>query len=314
MASLHSRMSLRNLRLIAAIAAEGSLSRAAQSLNMTQSAVTKALQEVEAALGCPLFRRTNRGAIATEYGRALSAHAGVILTQLDHAAQEITDLRDGQSGTVVLGTLLAASVSLLPRAIAAVRRQRPNLAIRTLEGTNQSLMPLLRQGALDMVVGRLPVFRQRDGIVQEALCDDRAVVVVRAGHPLAGRVGLCLADLTGHDWILPPTETTLRRQIDEAFRQGGLQAPAAGVESLSVLITRALLREAEMLAVWPAGLAAQEAQAGAVAILPVALDPTARPIGISTRAGARLSPAAELVQQALREAAEAEGRAAKQRG
>jgi len=297
---LHSRLTLRHLRLIDAIAREGNLLRAAQALNLTQSAVTKALQEVEASLGCPLFQRTNRGVLPTAFGQALTAHARVILTQLDHAEQELADLRFGASGTVALGTLLAASVALLPQAILRVRRERPRLSLRTVEGTNEQLMPLLRQGALDMVVGRLPVYRQRDGIVQEALGHDQAAVVVRVGHPLTAGPVPGLAALAGGDWILPLPDTTLRRQVDEAFRLAGVQAPVAGVESLSVLVTRALLLDSDMLAVWPAGLARAEAARGTVAVLPVALPATARPIGISTRAGSRLSPAAEVVIRALR--------------
>lgn len=300
MGLLRSRMTLRNLQLVDAVEREGSLLRAAQALNMSQSAVTKALQEIEASVGSRLFSRTNRGVVSTPAGDVLAAHARLMLTQLDHAEQELTDLRGGASGTVSVGTLLAASVSLLPKAIALVRSERPRLTVRTVEGPNASLMPLLRQGALDMVVGRLPVYRQRDGIAQERLFDDQAAIVVRRDHPLTRHPGSNLADLLNRDWILPPQDTTMRRQIDDAFRQSGLQAPVAGVESLSVLITRGLLLSTDMLAIWPAELAQAEDALGIVHMLPFALPHTARPVGISTRAGGRLSPAAEALIEALR--------------
>lgn len=300
MGLLHSRMTLRNLQLVDAIKREGSLLRAAQALNMSQSAVTKALQEVEAAIGSSLFNRTNRGVVSTPAGNVLAAHARLMLTQLDHAEQEITDLRDGASGTISVGTLLAASVSLLPKAIAHVRSERPRLTVRTVEGPNASLMPLLRQGAVDMVVGRLPVYRQRDGIAQERLFDDEAAIVVRRDHPSTRQPGSVLADLLNWDWILPPRDTTMRRQIDDVFRQSGLQAPVAGVETLSVLITRNLLLNTDMPAIWPSELAQAEDALGIVNMLPIALPHTGRPVGISTRAGGRLSPAAEALIDALR--------------
>jgi len=300
MALLRSRMTLRNLHLIDAIEREGNLVRAAQALNMSQSAVTKALQEVEAGVGCSLFRRTNRGVASTPYGTVLAAHARVVLTQLDHAEQELSNLRDGASGTVTVGTLLAASVSLLPKAIAQVRSERPGLTVRTVEGPNAMLMPLLRQGALDMVVGRLPVYRQRDGIAQERLRDDQAAIVVRRDHPLAQLADPALADLLSWDWILPPEDTTMRRQIDETFRQSGMQAPVSGVETLSVLITRDLLLNTDMLAIWPAEVARAEEAHGIVTMLPFDLSHTRRPVGISTRVGGRLSPAAEVLITALR--------------
>lgn len=301
MSLLDSRMTLRNLRLIVAIAAEGNLVRAAQGMNMTQSAVTKALQEVEATVGAALFDRTNRGVLPTAIGAALIAHAQVILAQIRHADQELADLRDGSSGTVVVGTLLAASASLLPRAILAVKAARPNLIVRIVEGTNDTLMPQLRNGTIDLVVGRLPVFRERDGVAQEPLFGDHAAVVARAAHPLATRPALTLADLAGQRWILPRPETTLRRQVDEAFRAAGLHAPTADVDSMSVLANRALLQHSDYLTVWPIELARSEVQGGAFTILPVDLAETRRPVGISTRAGGRLTPAAEVFIHALRE-------------
>lgn len=306
MSLLESRMTLRNLRLIDAVAREGSLLRAAQSMNMTQSAITKALQEVEATAGIRLFERSNRGTLPTPYGEAMIAHARVILTQIHHADQELADLRDGTSGTVAIGTLLSAAVELLPNAIAQVLETRPNLTIRLVEGTNDSLMPQLRSGALDLVVGRLPVFRQRDGIRQEPLMADDARIVARKGHPLSQRRHLTLAQLLDCHWILPRQETTLRRQIDEAFRQEGLNPPICGVESVSVLANRALLMNANYLAVWPVRLAESEAGRGLVSILPVRLPATMGQIGISTRMTGRLSPAAQVVITALRDMAATE--------
>lgn len=303
MSLLESRMTLRNLRLIVVIAREGNLVRAAQAMNMTQSAVTKALQEAEATIGAPLFDRTNRGVLPTAMGEVLIAHAQVILAQIRHAEQELADLRDGSSGTVVVGTLLAASALLLPRAIARVKAARPNLIVRIVEGTNDTLMPQLRNGTIDLVVGRLPVFRERDGIEQEELLEDHAAVVARAGHPLGGRASLTLGDMAGQRWILPRPETTLRRQVDEAFRAAGLRAPQGDVESMSVLANREILLRTDYLTVWPLELARIEARTGAFTILPVDLSQTRRPVGISTRANGRLTPAAEVFIRALRETA-----------
>ena len=86
---LDSHLSLRHLNLLVAIAREGSLLAAAQAVGLTQSAVTKALQEAEAVVGERLFDRTNRGALPTQAGEVLLAHARLVLTQLRHAGQEL---------------------------------------------------------------------------------------------------------------------------------------------------------------------------------------------------------------------------------
>lgn len=304
---LESRLTLRNLRLVDAVAREGNLVRAAQSLNMTQSAATKALQEIEAVAGVELFERTNRGTLPTAYGETLAAHARIVLAQLRHAEQALSDLKDGTGGRVAVGTLLSAAVALLPSAIAKVLEVRPRLMVKIVEGTNDVLMPLLRIGELDFVVGRLPEYREREGLLQEILMDDYAQIVVRADHPLAQRTEFGLAELRDWPWILPRRETTLRRQIDEAFRREGLEPPNCGVESVSLLANRALLLSADYLAVWPVQLAQAQASTGLIAVLPIDLPTTARPIGVSVRAEGRLSPAADVLIDALRTVASSTG-------
>lgn len=297
---LESRLSLRHLNLIVAIADRGSLVAAADVVGLTQSAVTKALQEAEGLVGSQLFQRGNRGVSLTAEGTILVAHARLVLSQLRHAGQELDDLRSGTGGRVAVGVLVSAAVSLLPEAIAAVRQQRPNLAIKVLEGTNDVLLPLLRQGELDLVIGRLPAFSVGGDILEEALCEDFAQIVVRAGHPMLNRKGLHLRDLMGEPWILPRQETSMRRQIDEAFRVEGVPPPVNCVESVSILTNRALVLRANHLAVWPVQLVRFEQDLGHVAPLSIDLPTTRRPIGISTLRATRLSPAVETLLIALR--------------
>lgn len=306
MANSAQRLTVRHLRLVAAITAEGNLLRAADLLHMTQSAVTKALQDAEARMGVALFERTNRGVVPTTFGANLAAHARLILAQIGKAEQAMDDLRDGTAGQVTIGTLLAGSADLLPEAIARLQRDLPNLVVKVEEGTNDLLMPALRSGELDLVLGRLPEFRDREGVRQQHLITDFAQVIARRDHPLAARSDLTLADLRSCDWILPSPTTTLRRQIDKAFRDEGLDPPAHCVETVSFLTTRRLLHLTDYLAVWPVQLAELEVRAGTVVALPVALPTTMRPIGISTRADDVMSPAAAHLVRYLQEVA-AEG-------
>lgn len=297
------RLTVRHLRVVAVIQAEGSLMHAATALNMTQSAVTKALQDTEAQMRVQLFERTNRGVVPTDIGLKLAAHARLILAQIDKAEQEVAHLRDGTAGHVTIGTLLAGSAGLLPEAIVRLRRDQPGLVVRVEEGTNDMLMPALRSGELDLVLGRLPEFRDREGLKQEYLIDDFAQIVVRRDHPLVAQPDLQLADLLAYDWILPGHSTTLRRQIDKAFRDENLEPPAHSVETVSFLTTRRLLRQADYLAVWPVQLAELEVQDGAIVALQIPLPTARRPIGISTRAADVISPAAARLVESLRQAA-----------
>lgn len=300
---LASRLTIRHLRMVVAILEEGNLVGAAKRLNMTQSAVTKALQEVEALTHATLFDRTNRGVVPTIFGETLAEHARFIITQLDHAEEHLADLRDGTGGRIAIGTLLSASAELLPGAIARLRRKRPRIVVRIVEGTNDVLIPALRSGEIDLVVGRLSEHRVRQDVEQETLMDDLACVVARSGHPLAQRETLALPDLIDWDWILPPQETSLRRQVDLAFRQQDLEPPMHAVESVSLLTNRGLLVNANYLGVLPIQAARQEAASGILTILPVTLGATQRSLGITTRANGRLSPAAKGLIETLREVA-----------
>jgi len=284
------RLSVKQLRIVAAIEDHGSIREAAESLNITQPTATKALKEAERILGVMLFTRTNRGVLPTQYGTTLSRRARLVLAELRHAGEEIRDLSEGFGGRVVVGTLLAASARLLPEAIARLRRERPKVTVSVVEGTNDILIPALRLGDLDLVVGRLPEFRGREGMHQDVLYDEITCLVVRPGHPLLSSANITLADTLAWDFILPPPETTLRRQLEHAFHDAGLKVPPIVMESVSVLTNRRLTSETDCISVWPYQVVRQAVLDGRLMRLPITLPKAAGTVGVTTRAGATPSP------------------------
>jgi DNA-binding transcriptional LysR family regulator len=301
--SFMTRVGLKHFRLAVAIGERGSILQAASDLGMAQPTATKLLQDLEAELGAPLFVRSNRGVQPNAFGAAFIQHGKLMLAQMNHAAQQMDDLATGAAGRVAVGTVLAASAHLLPAAIARLSAVRPDVLIHVVEGANGYLMPLLAVGDLDLVVGRLSEFRHRDGIEQIPLYDESVCLVVRQAHPLAGRRALGLADLVDLAWVLPPPETTLRRQLDRAFHDAGLEAPRPQLESISLLTNRWLLRHTDMVAAWPRPvLDAELAESGLVA-LPLQIASMSGPVGVSRRRDALLSPAAEALIAQLQEIA-----------
>lgn len=300
------RLTLRQLRLVAAVARHRNIQRAAGELGLTQPTVTKAVQEVEKILGVDLFERTNRGVVPTGYCTVLTRRAHLILAQLRHAGEEIRELQEGTGGRVVIGALLAASARLLPEAIAALKAERPGVSVTVLEGTNDLLMPALRNGEIDFVAGRLPEFRERHGVVQEALYSEIACFVVRPSHPLAGRAVITLADLVGWEWILPRPETTLRRQIEKGFYDAGLEPPHNAIDSLSLLTNLHLTTNADFVGVWPYQAVRPFIRDKQLVMLPVPCPATLGPVGVSRRVEQEaLSPAAEALLGHVRTVARA---------
>jgi DNA-binding transcriptional LysR family regulator len=163
---------------------------------------------------------------------------------------------------------------------------------KVVEGTNEILMPALRAGELDLVVGRLPTHRHRGDLDQMTLYEERIVAVVRAGHPLASRLALTSDDMAGFGWILPPAETTLRRQLDQHFDRRPDAAPRRVVESVSYLTNRALVLASDLISVIPSQVARAELDAGGFAQLDWTVPLGAGPVGVSFRRRGALSPAA----------------------
>jgi len=297
------RLKLKQLRLLVAIAEHKSILHAADELNISQPAATKLLKDLEIDFAVRLFERTNRGVIATEFGEALVRHGKLILAQVSHAAQELDDLNEGLGGRVVVGTLLTASAMLLPRTIERVHGLRPNVSIVVRDGANDFLMPLLHTGDLDMVVGRLPEYRHREDLSQELLYREEIVIVCGKDHPLARPAHVDFGELSGRNWILPPVQTTLRRQIDKEFFDRGYPPPSNAVECVSFLTNRALLASTDMLGILPYHVVEHEIDQGLLATVSCPLNISNGPVGVSYRSLDLLSPAALQFLQELRRVA-----------
>ncbi|WCL53344.1 LysR substrate-binding domain-containing protein [Gimibacter soli] len=305
MAKIHenflvSRLKLKQLKLLTVVAQEGNILKASQILNIAQPAATKNIRELEETLGITLFDRTSRGVTPTPYGEVMIKHAKLVLAQLRHASEELTSLEEGTAGRIFVGTLLAASSALLPRAVALMKKERPGVGVTIVEGTNDKLMPSLRTGDLDIVLGRLPVYREREGLAQEVLYKDPISIVARRGHPLAERQSLTLKDLADAEWIMPSPQTTLRRQIVTAFLNEGLEPPADLVESVSIMANHALLVSTDMVAAMPFEVANVYPD---LVRLPIDMASADGEVGATTRAGAELAPAAGHFMAVLRRVA-----------
>ncbi len=297
------RLKLKQLRLLVAVGKHGNIQNAARELNISQPSATKMIQDLELDFEVQLFDRTNRGVVPTPFGEALIRHGKLIFAQISNAAQELDDLNEGSSGRVVIGTLLAASSHLLPMAIERVLTERPKISIKVVDGTNEVLMPELRSGEIDLVVGRLPTHRHRNELVQEKLFDEHTLIVVGKQHPLAGQPSITFDALKQYGWILPPVETTLRRQLDQFFLKQDHYLPPIALESVSYLTNRSLMQSQDFIGVMPAHVAMQDLSVGILERIDLELPFAKGPVGVTYRKQGPLSPAGMAMLDALREAA-----------
>lgn len=297
------RLKLRQLRLLVAVGRHGNIQNAARELGISQPAATKMIQDLELDFEVILFERTNRGVIPTIFGEALIRHGKLIFSQVSNAAQELHNLNEGNSGRVVIGTLLAASSRLLPIAIETLLQERPKVAIKIVEGTNEMLMPALISGEIDLVVGRLPTHRHRAQLVQEKFFDERVLAVVGSQHPLAHKKALKFEQTKPFGWIAPPIETTLRRQLDQFFQREDYAPESVLIESVSYLTNRALLLRCDLIGFMPAHVASLDIESRLLTQLDWQVPFGTTQLGVSHRGEKTLSPAGIAFLEALRQAA-----------
>jgi DNA-binding transcriptional LysR family regulator len=224
------------------------------------------------------------------------------LFNLGRARGEIDELRSGSAGKLSVGAIMGAIPAVLARTIGRLRRSSPMLRIRIHHaGTSDSLLPALRDGSIDLAIAR-PTERDHAGLHFEPLFNETVCVIAAADHPLARRRKLALRDLGRWPWILQPSTSPMRHQIDLLFQGAGLPPPDERIETSSMLATTHLLPGSQLLAAVPVDVAASIA-GSAVRVLPVALDIGLGAYGIVTLDGHQLSPASQRFIEALREEA-----------
>jgi LysR family transcriptional regulator of gallate degradation len=293
----------RGLLLLIGIAELRSLSAAGARMGLSQSGASMSLTRMEAALGQKLFQRMMQGMIATDAGVRLISRGRRIVAELRHMQSDIAAISGSLQGHIAIGSLPLGRTHLLPAAIAAALRRFPNIRVTTVESPYDSLVAGLRDGDIDFIVGALRPDDRTAELITECLFADRLGIIVRCGHPLAGRAA-SLRDLLGECWILPRRGAPGRGLIDLAFRDMSLTPPVPAVETGDLAVLRGLLMNSDMLTAISPRQLTHEIAAGDLAQLAVDLPGTERPIGLTLRAGAMLpSPALAIIDDIRRVAA-----------
>jgi DNA-binding transcriptional LysR family regulator len=298
---IRSHLKTRHLVLLVELGRHASIMHAAQAAGVTQPAASKLIGELEHALGVTLFERLPRGVVPTWYGKVLIRRAGAALAEMDAAHQEIMQGLAGASGRVALGSVLTPSASLVPRAVRLVKERSPQVQIVVSVDTSKALVEQLAAGELDIVIGRILDAGAAAELNFEPLADEAHSLIVRAGHPWLERRELTLEEISRAAWILPPAGR-LREQLMELFVSKGLGQPTDTVETMSLSLVPQLLADSDRIVALPVELVKDYLEAGKLAVLPFDLGVRAGVYGIVTRKRHTLSPSAEAMFEALREA------------
>ncbi|MGV9340656.1 LysR family transcriptional regulator [Streptomyces sp. NPDC003688] len=197
-------LNLERLRTLDALARHGSVSAAAAALHVTTSAVSQQLCKLEREVGQRLLAKNGRGVRLTDAGRLLSEHAARILSRVELAQSDLEAHRGQVVGELRLSAFPTAARGLFPATLAGLRALHPNLRVRSSELEPERGVAGVVRGDLDLAVvldwynKPMPV---PDGLVKAPLLDDPAEVAIPAGHRLAGRDEVDLAEFAEDEWI-----------------------------------------------------------------------------------------------------------------
>lgn len=276
--------------------------RAALELGVSQPAVTKGIQRLEAELGFPLFTRSRRGMALTPVAARFHERVRGLRATLGEAIKEAADLHLGELGLLRVGVSPLYAQRLFVPACLQLHRERPLARLSVHVHLNDELLLALRKGDIDLSINALPSSLP-DDLAATPLMSDDLCMVVRDGHPLLRRRRLRLADLAAASWILPGPAVAARRTVEGRFAQAGLPPPRVVVElSNTAGQLMDLVRHSDLVSLLSDSMLPTPAGRGVVP-LPLAEARVRRRIGVLARANVPLPPLAERFVELLKAAA-----------
>lgn len=240
------RLSLKALRAFAVTVEHSSITRAAETLRIAPSAVSAALDQVEAEFGATLLIRTrSRGVAATAEGREMALRIRALLEQYDTVLDHGRRAGHALTGTLRIGYYAPVAPAFLPAVLGPLMARAPALAVTLHEHDNESAQAALLEGNLDVILCAGPDLRS--GLTARPLLDLPPYVLTAAGHRLAGRAVLSLEDLATERLIMLDRPLA-RPYVEGLFRQAGF-APVIAAQADSTEMLRALVGAAAGVAI-----------------------------------------------------------------
>ncbi len=223
------RMENFRLKVFRAVARELNFRRAAESLLLTQPAVTQQIKALEDEVGLPLFDRTGGRVTLTEAGSLLLGYAEQLKSTVDKAVEALAALSGQHAGPLCVGASQTIGQYLLPNLLAGFLRENPRVEIRAISGNTDTVLEALAAHSIDIALIEGPSMR-RD-LATEPFLEDHMMLVVPAGHEFTGHP-VTLAMLREAPLLMREQGSGSRRVVEQALEQAGIP-----VKSLAIKMT-----------------------------------------------------------------------------
>jgi DNA-binding transcriptional LysR family regulator len=297
------RLRLRDLHILLTVAKSGSMGKAAAELAISQPSVSKAIAEVEHAIGLRLLDRGPSGVQPTIYGHALLKCGVAVFDELQQGVKQLEFLIDPAAGELRIGCTETMAAGFATAVLHRLSRQYPRVVFQLVPGDRDTLLSReLRQRTIELAVAPTMGLSPEGDTEIEILFDDQFVVMAGSRTKWIRRRKLVLADLLNELWVLPPPESLPGQYIAQAFRTSGFEPPRAHVVSFSIPLHYHLLATGRYITMLPRSML-RFGKHTPLKLLPVKSPAGAYPIGILALRNRTLSPLAQLFITCAREVA-----------
>lgn len=293
------RIRLRHLHTFVAVAQQGTLGRAAETLNLSQPALSKTLNELEQLTGTRLFERGRLGAQLPLVGEQFLTHAVKVLDALNSAGQALNRKEGLNNDIVRIGALPTAALGILPTVIGQFHKQQKDITLQVATMNNTMLLAGLKSGEIDIGIGRMSDPELMSGLHYELLFLESLKLVVRPGHPLLQET-VTLSRVMEWPVVVSPKGTVPRQNAEALLQSQGCKMPAGCIETLSASLSRQLTVDFDYVWFVPSGAVKDDLRRGVLTALPIATQGAGEPIGILTRVDATLTPGTQTLLSAIR--------------
>jgi len=293
------RIRLRHLHTFVAVAQQGTLGRAAETLNLSQPALSKTLNELEQLTGTRLFERGRLGAQLTLVGEQFLTHAVKVLDALNTAGQSLNRKEGLNSDIVRIGALPTAALGVLPSVIGQYHQQQKDITLQVATMNNTMLLAGLKSGEIDIGIGRMSDPELMSGLNYELLFLESLKLVVRPGHPLLQET-VTLSRVMEWPVVVSPKGTLPRQNAETLLQSQGCKIPSGCIETLSASLSRQLTVDYDYVWFVPSGAVKDDLRRGLLAALPIPTLGAGEPIGILTRVDATLTAGTQILLSAIR--------------
>lgn len=221
-------MADRRLQVFFMVAKVLSFTKAAETLHMTQPAVTFQVKQLEEFFNTRLFDRTHNKISLTDAGKIVYDYSEIILEHYEKMNDEVKQLTGEVAGSLLIGASTTIAEYMLPRLLGAFKRQFPDINIRLQVGNTETIVAMIENNMIDLGVVEAPVYNKN--LEVEVCRIDEMVLIVSIDHPLASKTKISVEELKKYRYISREEGSGSRSVIDSYIKEQGLSYSDLKVE------------------------------------------------------------------------------------